>query len=83
MITKIILLISIIYGIVETLEKFKLQKKYAHLLAFPLGIIGSFLFLQLSSIKEYILYGIFIGITSVGTCDTFCNIFEVIQKDNK
>ncbi|MCT4619841.1 MAG: hypothetical protein N4A62_10690 [Marinisporobacter sp.] len=76
---KIGILVAVIYGIVETLEKFGLAKKYAHLLALPLGVVGSFFFLQFSSIAEYIVYGLFAGIASVGTCDTFCNVFDTIN----
>lgn len=73
-------LISLVYGIVETLEKFGLKRKYAHLLAFPLGILGSFLYLKLGAFREYIAYGLLIGLASTGTCDTLCNAFEIGKR---
>ncbi len=81
--SKVIILITIVYAIIETLEKFGLSKKYAHVLALPLGIISSFLLLELASSIDYVLYGIFIGLISVGTCDTFCNIVDIIKPKKK
>jgi hypothetical protein len=86
--TKILILTSLVYGIVETLEKFGLEKKYAHLLALPLGILGSFVIIPATSIAEYVLHGIYAGLLSVGTCDTLCNIVssaskKISEKNNK
>ncbi|MCT4596243.1 MAG: hypothetical protein N4A57_18510 [Anaeromicrobium sp.] len=74
MTSKLAILAAIIYAIVETLEKFGLSRKYAHLLAIPLGIAGGFVFLRYSSPIDNVIYGIFAGITAVGTCDTLCNV---------
>ncbi|WHH57882.1 hypothetical protein [Petroclostridium sp. X23] len=76
------LLIPIVYALVETLEKFGLKRKYAHLLAIPLGILVSFLGLDNLLIREYVFYGILIGVGAVGTCDTLCNAVGVL-KDEK
>lgn len=72
--------IAVIYGIVETLEKFGVARKYAHLIALPLGVLCSFLFLEFSSPSEYILNGLLFGLVSVGSCDTFCNIVNSIKE---
>ncbi|QXM07415.1 hypothetical protein KVH43_06975 [Crassaminicella indica] len=80
--SKIGILIVVVFGITETLEKFGLAKRYAHLIALPLGVLGSFLFLKFSSTAEYIIYGLFTGIASVGTCDTVCNVVSNIKTKN-
>lgn len=72
-------LIAVVYGIVETLEKFGMERKYAHLLAIPMGFLTSFLFLNCSTFKEYMLMGLLIGIGAVGTCDTICNTVNSIK----
>lgn len=77
------LLIPVAYAIIETAEKFGLSRKYAHLLAIPLGILLSFLGTNNLSIKEYIFYGILIGLGSVGACDTLCNSMDLIKFRNK
>ncbi|QZY54368.1 hypothetical protein [Crassaminicella profunda] len=78
--SKIGILIAVVFGIVETLEKFGLAKKYAHLIALPLGVIGSFFFLELPSTAEYIIYGLFSGVAGIGTCDTLCNVLGNIKE---
>ncbi len=75
-------LIPIVYIIVETLEKFGLQKKYAHLLAIPLGGIFSFGLLLNMSVYQHILYGVIIGIGAVGSCDTLTHM-KKLPNDNK
>ena len=77
----ILLLTSLVYSFVESLEKFGLRKKYAHLLAIPIGIIISVLEFPAFSILNKIFYGIVIGVLSIGTCDTACNIADIV-KDN-
>lgn len=77
--TRIAFLVTVIYGIVETLEKFGLKKKYAHLLAIPLGILGSFFFIPSISTREHFIYGTLAGFISVGTCDTLCNVVDNIK----
>lgn len=82
--SKIGILIAVVFGIVEIAEKFGLAKKYAHLIALPLGILGSFLFLKLPSASDHIIYGLFTGIAAVGSCDTICNVIGNIQDpENK
>ncbi len=80
------ILTALVYAFVESLEKFGLKKKYAHLLAIPIGICLSLLQFSTSNILNKIFYGIIIGVLSVGTCDTACNIVNSIKdtdKDNK
>jgi len=78
--TTFIILIPIAYAIIETAEKFGLNRKYAHLLAIPLGILLSYLGTHTMTIKEYTFYGILIGLGSVGACDTLCNAVDVIKS---
>lgn len=72
-------LVVLVYSIVETLEKFGISRKFAHLLAIPLGLVCSFLVLQ-GSLKELIIKGLLIGFGSVGTCDTSCNIVDWVKS---
>ena len=58
------LLTAVVYGLVESLEKFGLKRKYAHILALPIGILISFLGFQTEKILIKILYGIIIGIVA-------------------
>ena len=69
----------LVYGIVETLEKFGLRRRFAHLLAIPLGILSSFSLLTCNSLKDYIFEGLVIGIFAIGACDTTCNIVDVAR----
>jgi len=80
--SKLGILIVVVFGIAEILEKFGLAKKYAHLITLPLGILGSFVFLQCSSTSEYIVYGLFSGIAATGTCDTICNVVSNLKNHN-
>ena len=72
-------LILVVYSIMETLEKFGLRRTLAHLLAIPIGLLSSFLFLQ-GSCPELLVKGLLIGFGSVGTCDTSCNIADLIKS---
>ena len=72
-------LVTLVYGIVETLEKFGLRRRFAHLLAIPLGILSSFSLLTCNSPKDYIFKGLLIGICAVGACDTTCNIVDAAR----
>lgn len=74
-------LILVAYAIVETLEKFGVKRKYAHLAAIPIGLALSFLVLNGITLAGHILYGILIGLGAVGSCDTLCNIVDTLQKD--
>ena len=80
MVTELGLLVALVYSIVESLEKFGLDRKFAHLTAIPLGILSSFGLLQCASIREYFMKGLFIGIGAVGTCDTACNVVAKVQE---
>lgn len=71
------LLTAVVYGIVESLEKFGVKKKYAHLLAIPIGIIVGIIGFPTDTIVNKILYGIIMGVLSVGICDTVCNVVNV------
>jgi Na+/serine symporter len=74
------LLVAIVYTIVETLEKFGMKRKHAHLLAIPLGIaVGIFAF-EDEIFYRKVVYGIFVGILSVGSCDTACNLVDIFKK---
>lgn len=75
------LLTAVVYGIVESLEKFGVKKKYAHLLAIPIGIIVSIIGFPIDAMVNKILYGVIIGILSVGSCDTACNVVSVFKKE--
>jgi len=72
-------LAALVYGIVETLEKFGLRRRFAHLLAIPLGVLSSFSLLTCNSPKDYILKGLVIGISAIGVCDTTCNIVDIAR----
>ncbi|MGC7871280.1 hypothetical protein ACPUYX_07070 [Desulfosporosinus sp. SYSU MS00001] len=72
-------LIVIIYSIVETLEKYGVSRKTAHLFAIPLGLISSFLLLQ-GTIKERLLEGLLIGFGAVGVCDTASNLLDRVKS---
>lgn len=76
------LLTALVYAVVESLEKFGVSRKYAHLLA--IGISISLLEFSTSNILNKIFYGVIIGILSVGTCDTACNVVDTFKaKVNK
>lgn len=78
------LLAALVYAIVEGLEKLGIRRKYAHLLAIPIGIGISFLGFPSEAILNKIFYGVIIGILSVGTCDTACNAVDIFKnKINK
>ncbi|AWK52176.1 hypothetical protein DIC82_14735 [Clostridium beijerinckii] len=78
------LLTALVYAFVESLEKFGVSRKYAHLLAIPIGVIISFLQFSTSNILNKIFYGVIIGVLSVGTCDISCNIVDTFNdKSNK
>jgi hypothetical protein len=78
------LLTSLVYALVESFEKFGVCKKYAHLSAIPIGISISILEFSTGTILNKIFYGIIIGVLSVGTCDTACNIIDTFKdKSNK
>ena len=77
------LLTALVYAFVESLEKFGLCRKYAHLLAIPIGISVSILAFPTSNIINKIFYGIIIGILSVGTCDTACNIAGTLKDKTR
>lgn len=77
------LLIALVYSVVESLEKFGLDRKLAHLIAIPLGILSSFALLQCTSIRNYLVNGLIIGIGAAGTCDTACNVAEKVKKSIK
>lgn len=77
----IALLTAVVYSLVESFEKFGLKRKYAHILAIPIGILTGFLGFPLEMIANRIFYGLIIGILSVGTCDTACNIVSIIRKE--
>lgn len=79
MTTDLAFVIVLIYAIVESLEKFGLNRKTAHLLAIPLAIISSFAWLPGVSIKDHILKGLLIGIAAVGTCDSTCNLVDLAK----
>ena len=72
-------LVVLVYSIVETLEKFGINRKFAHLLAIPLGLVCSLIVLQ-GSLKELIIKGLLIGFGAVGTCDTSCNIVDWMKS---
>lgn len=74
------LLVALVYGVIETLEKFGLNRKYAHLLAIPLGILSSFWRLHCASNVDSIVYGVLIGLGAVGSCDTICNVVNSLRK---
>lgn len=80
---EIALLTAIVYAFVESLEKFGVSKKYAHLLAIPAGIGISLLGFSASTIPNKIGYGVIIGVLSVGTCDTTCNIVDTFKNKIK
>ena len=73
------LLTALVYAVVESLEKFGVSRKYAHLLAIPIGISISLLEFSTSNILNKIFYGVIIGILSVGTCDTACNVVDTFK----
>ena len=80
----IAILTALVYSFVESLEKFGLSRKYAHLLAIPIGIIISLLEFSTINISNRIFYGVIIGVLSVGTCDTACNMVDTFKdKVNK
>lgn len=83
MVAEITLLIAFVYAIIESLEKLGLNRKSAHLLAIPFGILCSFGLLQCTSVKEYLMKGIFIGLGANGTCDTACNIIDNVKRIGK
>lgn len=80
MVTELGLLVALVFSIVESLEKYGLDRKFAHLIAIPLGILSSFGLLQCTSIQEYLIKGLFIGIGAVGICDTVCNVVATVQE---
>lgn len=79
---EIVLLTAVVYSIVESLEKFGLKEKYAHILAIPIGIIVGFLGFPFEGIVNKFIYGIIMGILSVGSCNMTCNIVKIMKKDH-
>ncbi|MFZ5353660.1 MAG: hypothetical protein ACOZCL_13195 [Bacillota bacterium] len=75
----LIILISIVFGIVEIAERTGLKRKYAHLLALPLGILLSYLAFEGIPIYQHIFFGAVVGICAVGTCDTICNGRKIVR----
>ncbi|TGE37520.1 hypothetical protein E4K67_12265 [Desulfosporosinus fructosivorans] len=80
MVTELGLLVVLVYVIVTALKKYGLDHKFAHLLSIPLGILSSFGLLQCTSIREYLMIGLFIGIGAVGICDTVSNCVTTLQE---
>jgi hypothetical protein len=72
-------LIPVVYAIIEGMEWLGLRKTIAHLLALPIGILFSFLIIPCDSIVENIVYGLIIGISAAGTCDTIGNCGQVLK----
>ena len=77
---KLGLMVTFVYFIVELLEKFGLDRKFARLTAIPLGICSSFSLLHCMTIREYLVKGFFIGIGAVGACDSVCNIIATVKE---
>lgn len=77
------LLVALVYSVTETLEKFGVERKYAHLLAIPLGVLSSFWGLHCASNIDSIVYGVLIGLGAVGSCDTLCNVVNSLKKPQK
>ena len=80
MATELAFAIAFVYAIVESLEKFGLSRRIAHLLALPLGIITSYAYLPGTSIREHLLKGMLIGLAAVGTCDSTCNVIDLSKR---
>lgn len=76
-------LMSVVYAIVETLEKHGIKRSIAHLLAIPVGVLSSFAFLHCHSVKDCVIKGIFIGIAAVGACESTCNIADIAKNLRK
>ena len=73
------ILVVLVYSIIETLEKFGINRRYAHLLSIPLGLVFSFLVLH-GPLNELIIKGLLIGFGSVGACDASCNIVDWVNS---
>jgi hypothetical protein len=74
---------AIVYAIVEGLKKFGLNKKYAHILALPISIGLSVWGFPVDGVMNKVIYGVIIGILSVGSCDTACNVVNVFKENSK
>jgi hypothetical protein len=77
------LLAAIDYTIVEILERFGMKRKHAHLLAIPIGIVLGIISFQDVVFYRKVIYGMFVGILSVGSCDTLCNVKNLMEKRKK
>lgn len=66
-------LIPVVCAVVEAAARLGLKRKFAHLLALPLGPALCFLVMRDKTVAERILYGIIIGLGSIGTCETCRN----------
>lgn len=72
-------LIPVEFAIIEALVKIGLKRNLAHLCALPLGVLISFLVIDNKSVIENLIYGLLIGLGSIGTCDTICKNVEIIK----
>lgn len=72
-------LIPIVYALVETAEKFGLKRKIAHVCAIPLGILVCYVGLGNKNLINCLFYGILVGLGAIGSCDTICNIAEIVK----
>ncbi|GEM_PF-799158 len=66
-------LIPVVCAVVEAMARLGLKRKIAHLLSLPLGLALCFLVMRDKTVAERILYGLVIGLGSIGTCETCCN----------
>ena len=80
MVTELGLLVALVFSIVESFEKYGIDRKFAHLIAIPLGMFTSYGLLQCTSIKEYLIKGLFIGIGAVGISDTVSNVVATVKE---
>ena len=73
-------LIPVVFGVVEGLEHLGLKKKIAHILALPLGILLSFFVMPDNTWYANIIYGLIVGLSAAGACDTIGNCKEIFKK---
>lgn len=73
-------LIPVVFAIVEALVKLGVKRNIAHLCALAIGVLVSFLVIDGKTITENIIYGLLIGLGSIGTCDTVCKNVDIIKE---
>ncbi len=78
-----IALVPIIMGMVELIKRSGLPKKYSPVAALVLGILAGFYYLAPGEPHKAVLFGLAMGLTSVGLYSGTKNTMEGLRGSNK